>query len=228
VIAKPLLPDQRVTMKGDAPSRDLVEVIQRIVQDGTALDAADEALGARVTALEIRRVVMPLATKPVTGATMDFPEFNNGAYSAYLFEFESVLPATDSTTLWMRLSANGGSSYDAGASDYAHLVEAASTLSTAPAYHNSAGATQIAITFANDVGNAAGEEGVTGRLFLFKAGSSAKTRVHFEFDYENPSGLLVQVSGRGRRNAAQDTDAVRFLWSSGNFNSGTIRMYGLS
>jgi hypothetical protein len=33
--AKPLLPQQTVTAKGDAPSRDLVEIIQRIVEDLT-------------------------------------------------------------------------------------------------------------------------------------------------------------------------------------------------
>jgi hypothetical protein len=194
---------------------------------GTETEVA--ALAARVGTLETFRTQLLLSSQTASNvANLSFTQLNNALYRVYLFEFDSVLPATDSTTLWLRLSSNGGSSYDAGASDYAHLVEAASTLSTAPAYHNSAGATQIAVTFSNDVGNAAGEEGVTGRLWLFKAPSAAQARVHFEFDYENPSGLLVQVAGRGRRNAAQDTDAVRFLFSSGNITSGTIRMYGLN
>lgn len=39
MIAKPLLLQQPVTAAGDAPSRDLVEIVQRIVTDLIALDA---------------------------------------------------------------------------------------------------------------------------------------------------------------------------------------------
>lgn len=41
--AKPLLPQQPVTAKGDAPSRELIEVIQRIVKDTLALNAVETA-----------------------------------------------------------------------------------------------------------------------------------------------------------------------------------------
>ena len=39
--AKPLLPQQPVTQRGDAPSRELVEVIQRIVADTLALNGIE-------------------------------------------------------------------------------------------------------------------------------------------------------------------------------------------
>lgn len=52
MIAKPLLPQQTVTMKGDAPSRDLVEIIQRIVQDILSGEEAVAGLDARTDALE--------------------------------------------------------------------------------------------------------------------------------------------------------------------------------
>lgn len=230
--SKLLLPQQPVTAKGDAPSRDLVEIIQRIVAD---LDAAASgtslaALDGRVTTLEGYARRVPLATKTASAsATLDFTEFNNAVYLAYEFEFENVLPATDSTSFWMRFSTSGGSSYDAGASDYAYINYAASTGSSAFSFSNAATAAQVLLTFPNDVGNATGEEGVTGGAWLRRAGVGAvRTRVQFELSYENPTGQLVTANGKARRNTAQDTDAVRFLFSSGNIASGTIRMYGLT
>lgn len=206
-----------------------VEAIQGQL-DANASAATVAALDTRVTTIEgyARRVL--LATKTASAsATLDFTEFNNAVYRAYGFEFENVIPATDSTSFWMRFSTNGGSSYDAGGSDYAYINYAASTASGGLSFNNSATAAQILMTFPNDVGNAAGEEGVTGSAFLLRSGVGAvRTRVNFDLNYENPSGLLVMAGGKARRNAAQDTDAVRFLFSSGNITSGTIRMYGLT
>lgn len=59
--AKPLLPQQSVTMKGDAPSRDLVEVIQRIVDE---IKTGDAALDTRLDAVEAE-----LAASLITPAT---------------------------------------------------------------------------------------------------------------------------------------------------------------
>lgn len=44
--AKPLLPQQTVTMKGDAPSRDLVEIIQRLVETVNGLETKIAAAAA--------------------------------------------------------------------------------------------------------------------------------------------------------------------------------------
>jgi chemotaxis receptor (MCP) glutamine deamidase CheD len=47
---KPLLPQQPVTAKGDAPSRDLIEIIQRLVRELETQGAALAALQAKVAA----------------------------------------------------------------------------------------------------------------------------------------------------------------------------------
>ena len=38
--------------------------------------------------------------------------------------------------------------------------------------------------------------------------------------------VFAQVSGGGTRRTAQDTDAIRFLFSTGNIASGTYAVYG--
>lgn len=214
-------PTGRMTQAG-------VEAIQgQFDEKASATDLT--TLGGRVTTLESYARRVPLATKTASAsATLDFTEFNNATYRGYLFALENVKPATDLVTLLLRTSTNAGSSYDAGATDYSYantLLASSSTLTQSVA----TGATAINLTFPNDVGNAAGEDGVTGDLWLYHAANgSVKTREAFQGMYDNGSGVLVSIDGKGRRNTTQDTDAVRFLFSSGNIASGTIRMYGLT
>jgi hypothetical protein len=56
---------------------------------------------------------------------------------------------------------------------------------------------------------------------------TAWTRVLAVLSFDNQAGSVVSYQAAGRRMAAQDTDAVRFLFSSGNIASGTIRMFGI-
>lgn len=169
-----------------------------------------------------------LADKTVTGspaATLDFTEFDNTTYRYYEFEFEGVKPTTDNAALLARFSTNGGSTYDAGSSDYNY-----SNFGVAPAGNgatSSLGATFMHV-IRNGIGNAAGEFGVSGSLQLYHAGDAAqRTRFVGLFSFDTANGQLEICYTAGSRITAQDTDAMRFLMSSGNIASGTIRMYGV-
>lgn len=170
-----------------------------------------------------------LSSQTASGsATLDFTAFNNATYRYYEFELENVKPATDGTTLIMRFSTNAGVSYDAGASDYTHQGLGQGGGGVA-AVEGASATSGINLSIFNNLGNAAGEFGVTGRLTLYHAGDAASsTRVHGEISYENSSTVMVVWKVAGRRLTAQDTDAVRFLMSSGNIASGVIRMYGVN
>lgn len=93
--AKPLLPQQTVTMKGDAPSRDLVEVIQRIVEDVGASATAESvtALDARIDALETVASVDTGGTAPryAARAWVNF----NGTGTVAIRDSENVSSITD-------------------------------------------------------------------------------------------------------------------------------------
>lgn len=210
-----------------------VEAIQGQL-DGQATSSSAEvaALTATVTALDGRVVLLEtgarvrLATKTASAsANLSFTEFNNTLYRRYEFELDSVLPATDNTTLWLRTSTNAGSSYDAGAADYSYSNTEKGSGAEVDSV-DSLGAAQIILC--TSVGNAAGEQGVSGTVAVWGAGVAARTTVRtfiHSFDAADSSPFIVQ--GAGARLANQDTDAVRFLFSSGNITSGTIRMYGI-
>ena len=169
-----------------------------------------------------------LASKTASAsATLDFTEFNNATYRYYEFELEDVKPATDQVSLRMRFSSNGGSSYDAGATDYQFAGKGAITASL-ETIETSGGADVILLTDGAILGNAGNETGVAGTLKLFSAGNaSAQTKVNGLVSYDSFASNIGVWVVSGRRVALQDTDAVRFLMSSGNIASGTIRMYGI-
>lgn len=167
-----------------------------------------------------------LATKTASAsATLDFTEFNNGTYRWYEFELDNVKPATDIVDFYMRTSTNAGSTYQSGASDYAHGQTGTSAVAVATGA--STGDVAIRLNTVVQIGNAATEYGVSGSLTLMGAPSAVNCTVMGHITYWNTASALVQLALAGARLAAQDTDAVRFLFSSGNLASGTIRMYGI-
>lgn len=189
--------------------------------DAELATAAWAAAYAQAYANTVGRV--PLATKTAAvSPSLDFTEFNNSVYRRYEFELENVKPATDNVQLGMQVSTNAGSSYDAGAADYSWTYDGTGNVATTA---QSAGDTNMRIATA--IGNAANEDGVSGNIILINAGSlSDRSRILTQVGWENTATVSFRVNGGGRRLASQDTDAVRFLFSSGNI-SGTIRMFGI-
>lgn len=165
-----------------------------------------------------------IATTTASGvAAVDFTTGINSTYDAYLFVLSSVVPATTSTRLYMRTSSNGGSSFDAGATDYAYVMvgvdDAAGTLQT-----NSGGTTQILI---NQKQVGASHSGLNANIYLYKPSTSQRCQVTFNSSALDNGGLLGAVSGAGSRQATGVVNAVRFLFSSGNIASGEFKLYGL-
>jgi hypothetical protein len=188
---------------------------QALVYDGT--NWVNSAAGMRVL----------LATRTASAsATLDFTEFNNAVYRRYEFELENLLPATDAVGLVMRFSTDGGATYDATAGDYSH-ARTQKILATAEDDTGGSGsATNIVL--ATNIGTAAGEQGVTGILRLWSAGSAVRTTARWDLHtFDAGAGGINMISGVGARLANQDTDAVRFLQGAGNITSGTIRMFGI-
>lgn len=151
---------------------------------------------------------------------------NNSLYEQYFFVLDHIAPATDGTDLLVRFSTNGGSSYDAGATDYEYLVLGASTGAYSSA--SSAGDSGIQLNMTATIGNAANEY-YNGRCTLINPASTAnRTELIIEDGkyYGTTTNQLGVIGGAGRRLTSQDTDAVQFIMRSGNIASGTITCYG--
>lgn len=155
-------------------------------------------------------------------ATLDIAMTGYTAYRNKVL-VANLIPATDGVVLNLRTSTDGGSSYAAGASDYGWEASVGGSTTTT---NDSA----IGLTVGGLVGNGAAE-GIGVEVTLFDTIDTAKwTRMKWEACYVDSAGTPVvrSPSGGGARRAAQDTDAIRLLFSSGNIASGNWALYGFN
>lgn len=157
--------------------------------------------------------------------SLDFAAAIIARYSEYLIEFENIIPATDAIDLWMRMSTNGGSSYDSG-NNYSYeswLWRAAAT--------GQSGATaqaQILISNGATLSNSA-SWGLTGSARLYSpASASLFKQLNGQMGFFTSASLRVGTTLHATYESATAVNAFQFLMSSGNITSGTIRVYGVA
>ena len=154
----------------------------------------------------------------------------DSTYDTYLFKFINIHPATDNVNLTVNFR-DGGSDFDA-----------TKTTSYFHAYHDEADwGTSVGENTSNDIALGTGyqmighipgndnDQSVSGTLYLFSPASTTFVK-HFisnfnSYTYHNYS-LNTYVGGYCNVTAA--IDGVDFKFSSGNIDSGVIKMYGLS
>jgi hypothetical protein len=158
----------------------------------------------------------------------------NFVLTSYLSDFEDfefiidhLQPATDGVDLIARFSSNGGATYDGAAADYEYLVLGAS--SSAYTSGSSTGDTGIQLNLGTTIGNAANEYYHGAACLVAPAVASQRTELIIRDGryYGVTTNQLSVIGGGGRRlGAAQDTDAIQFLFRSGNIASGKIVLLG--
>jgi hypothetical protein len=156
-------------------------------------------------------------------ATLDIVLTSFAAYRGLLLLLSGFIPATEPSALQMQVSTNGGSSYDSGASDYRYASWGWSNGGQGP--NQSSAAAQIQFGPA-EVGSGA-NEGLDAEFLLLNQTSTAiKPKISGRVWYYTSSDQAAHQITSGQRNAAQDTDAIRFRFSGGNIASGNWALYG--
>ena len=156
-------------------------------------------------------------------------EFNNlsSAYSEYLVVMAGIVPVTDATHLYLRTSTNNGSSFDSGSSDYRYAgVNQESGGTTLASLQGGSAAAQIQLTreaMDSDVAHV----NFNCNLWLYDPTDAQGTFCNWTLAHERSSATLTYTSGAGDRDAAGAVDAIQFLCSSGNIESGEFYLYGV-
>lgn len=166
---------------------------------GTAHDVGDDLASNATTFIEEQ--------SPSGVSEVDFTSsFAN--HRTHMFYLSNVIPATDAVALEMLTSSDGGSTFDNSANDYF------------------SGGTEM--TLVSPVGSDSGEDGISGSVYLYGTGLSKRTIVRGQATFFNQSGSISVVDFGDARDAAEDVDAVRFKFSSGNIESGVIEHLGVN
>jgi len=165
-----------------------------------------------------------------SSATLDFTSCITSTYDEYQIEIVNIVPATNSVNLYMRMATDGGSTYDTTSGHY--LWEGVSW--RAGAGTNVSGSItdgQINITSLN--GLTIGNDSKWGVMGSFKYYSPLSTSVYKQLlgqigNIYTDNTLYINGQVHGEYISLTATNAFRFLMSSGNIASGTIRCYGIA
>lgn len=222
--------------KGITPDN-FLKVINLLTEDTTPDSTADFVAIYDTSAGSVKKAkpaalgasVAFISSQDASGsATLDFTVFDATKFDAYEFHLQSILPAVDDDDLGVRFRTSGGS-FRTGGSDYAYSLTG----------QNNAGAlsevsTGASVIVLNDlsatagVGNAAGETGVNGKIWVHSAGLAAgKTTITGVLGYYSANGGFAMVVLAGTVTTAEVNDAIRFYFAGGNIASGTITMLGI-
>jgi FlaG/FlaF family flagellin (archaellin) len=163
-------------------------------------------------------------------ASIEFTSGIDSTYPIYRFEFINMHPATDGAEFQFNLSTDGGSNYNV-----------TKTTTFFRTYHNESDATTSLEyvtdfdlaqstsfkTIMRDMGSDNDQAGC-GSLKLFNPSSTTFVK-HFISDCQhyqlNDFSMRDMTAGYGNTTSA--VNAVKFQMSSGNIDSGTIKLYGI-
>jgi hypothetical protein len=174
-----------------------------------------------------------ISTQTASGsANISFTSGIDSTYDEYVFKFYDIHPATDSVSFQFNLSIDGGSNYNV-----------TKTTTEFSAYHNEGDtATALGYNAVNDLAQSTNDqklsssnlgngndEAFVGTLHLFNPSSTIFVK-HFisrvAFYHDSDYAIDGFIAGYGNTTSA--IDAIRFQMSSGNIDSGVIKLYGIS
>ena len=152
-------------------------------------------------------------------------------YDEYVFKFINIHPATNDVEWSFQGSINTGSSYGVSITStafdtYHNEADSAAALGYQTA-QDLANSTNYQI-FQQDYGNDNDQSGV-GTLHLYNPSSTTFVK-HFMSVSQNyhHSDYSINCFRAGYFNTTSAIDAIQFKFSSGNIDSGVIKLYGIS
>ena len=173
-----------------------------------------------------------LATNNITSgvSSSSFTSNINSTYDTYIFKFINIHPASNNAHFTFQSSTNGGSSYGVTITSTAFSTEhneadSSTDLSyqTSVDLAQSTGYQRITSSNENDNDNAA-----VATLFLFNPSSTTFVKHFIITGNTVAQAYTVGTHIAGYFNTTSAINAIDFKFSSGNIDSGVIKMYGLS
>lgn len=163
-------------------------------------------------------------------ATLDFTGLITSTYDEYLIEGVNLIPATNAVLPWIRFSTDGGTSYDSGANyQWANSIQTPSGGTGFTAVASATGASAIIPTGSGNVANTAVGGGLrfSARLYDPLSATAHKALIGDGTFRNSGDSNHYRLNFGGYYISATAVNAMRFLFSSGNIASGTIRVYGI-
>jgi hypothetical protein len=170
-------------------------------------------------------------------ATLSFVHGTDGVvldstYPIYVFKFINMHPATDGVAFEFNLSIDGGSNYNVTKTTTNfgafHSEDGSSAALNYDAGRDLAQSTAFQTLFTSGTLGNGNDESTSGQLKLFNPSSTTFVK-HFmsNVNYYNNGNYSINSFVAGYGNTTSAVDGVRFQMSSGNIDSGKIKLYGI-
>ena len=166
-----------------------------------------------------------------SSSTISFTSGIDSTYKEYIFKFINIHPASDQVEFEFNASTDGGSNYNATKTTTLfrslHKEDASSaTLAYADGEDTAQGTGTQSLS--GSIGNQ-NDECSSGFLHLFDPSNTTFVKHYLaEMMTTHPSEYSIRQFVGGYNNTTSAITAVDFKFSSGNIDSGVIKMYGLS
>jgi hypothetical protein len=200
-----------------------------------AINLANNNSLANITALpsSISGGAMTLISEQTasSSATISFTSGIDSTYDSYVFKFINIHPATDNVRFQYNGSTDGGSNYNVTKTSTAFY-----------AYHNESDSdTTLAYSAGGDLAQGTGfqdivlsmgngaDENASGEIILYNPSSTTFVK-HWisrtaSYSYQD---YAYDWYTAGYMNTTSAVNAIQFKMTSGNIDSGVIKLYGIS
>ena len=200
-----------------------------------AINLANNNSLANITALPASitgSAMTLLATQTASSsATLSFTSGIDSTYDKYVFKFYNIHPQTDATHFQFNMSVDGGSNYNVTKTSTMfrswHKEDDSGTALAYDAGYDLAQSTAFQ-PLAQEVSND-NDNDCVGTLTIYNPSSTTFVK-HFisTLNMVNGEPITMIMYGAGYGNTTSAVDAIQFKMSSGNIDSGVIKLYGIS
>ena len=166
-----------------------------------------------------------------SSATINFTSGLDSTYKEYIITFIDVHPATDNAEFTFQASKDGGSNYNVTVNaSFFESYNLENATSQGLAYNSNFDAAQ-STSYVNLIANVGNNDDqcCSGTFHLFDP-SNTTFHKHFHCVSNNSQGLdrTYNTFVGGYFNDTDNIDAISFKFSSGNIDSGTFKLYGVT
>ena len=165
-----------------------------------------------------------------SSATINFTSGIDSTYKEYIFKFINIHCSNDDENFQFNLSVDSGSNYN---------VAKTTTLFTAD--HHEGGGANLQYNGSRDLAQGTGnvnlahrlgsdnDQSASGTLHLFDLSNTNFVKHFFGvFNHSLAGDTSINNYVAGYANTTSAIDAVQFVMSAGNIDSGTIKLFGVS
>ena len=166
-----------------------------------------------------------------SSSTISFTSGIDSTYKEYVFKFYDIHPASDNVTFQVNFR-DGSTAYDATkTTTFFRAYHLEDDSGTALEYVTAQDLQQSAVTYQSltEGTGADNDQSCTGTLHLFDPSNTTFVK-HFIANVNNAHAVNMSENlyVAGYANVTAAIDGVQFKFSSGNIDSGTIKLYGIS